>query len=238
MTAFDHFLILLLFVVQPISGWVNFRRYVRRAKAGEAIDRPKLYLHTQIVEWLFLCTLLAGWFYLQRPVSELGFVAPGGDGFWLVAILVAGASIALWLSIRSVQRLDQQTRAKHRASFGDLGHFLPQDDRDLKSFYGISVTAGIVEEIVFRGFVLWYLSLVMPLLGAVLVSSIAFGLGHSYQGVGGMFRTGIAGLVLGTFYVVSGSIWLPIIAHVLLDWLQGRQIREIYRDVPQQAVAA
>lgn len=234
-TVFDHFLIFLLLVVQPLSGWINFRRYVRRAKAGEAIDRPKLYLHTQIVEWLFLATLLAGWFYLQRPISELGFVAPGGHGFWLVACLVAGASVALSLSTRSVQRLGQDARVRHRASFGDLGYFLPQDDRDLRSFYGVSVTAGIVEEIVFRGFVLWYLSLVMPLWAAVLVSSIAFGFGHSYQGPGGMLRTGLVGLVLGTFYVVSGSIWLPIVAHVLLDWLQGRQIREIYRDVPRAA---
>ena len=237
MTIFDHFLIFLLFVVQPISGWINFRRYVRKAQAGETIDRPKLYLHTQIVEWLFLVALLGGWFYLQRPLSGLGFVAPGGNGFWLVAILIAGASIALSLSTRSVQRLDQDERAKHRESFGDLGHFLPQNDRDLKSFYGISVTAGIVEEIVFRGFVLWYLSLLMPLWGAVLVSSVAFGLGHSYQGLGGMLRTGLVGLALGIFYVVSGSIWLPIIAHVLLDWLQGRQIREIYRDAPGVAAA-
>lgn len=237
MTVFDHFLIFLLFVAQPIAGWVNFRRYVRRAQAGEAIDRPKLYLHTQFVEWLFLATLLGGWFYLQRPLSELGFVAPGGNGFWLVAVLVAGASIALALSTRSVRQLDQDARAEHRVSFGDLGHFLPQDDRDLRSFYGISVTAGIVEEIVFRGFVLWYLSLMMPLWAAVLVSSVAFGLGHSYQGLGGMFRTGLVGLVLGVFYIVSGSIWLPIVAHVLLDWLQGRQIREIYRDVPGAAAA-
>ena len=237
MTIFDHFLIFLLFVVQPIGGWVNFRRYVQKARAGEPIDRPRLYLHTQIIEWLFLAVLLSGWFYLQRPMSDLGFVVPGGSGFWLVAILVLIASVALSLSGRSVRQLDQKARAKHRASFGDLGHFLPQNDRDLRSFYGISVTAGIVEEIVFRGFVLWYLSLLMPLWWAVLASSVAFGLGHSYQGLGGMLRTGLAGLVLGIFYVVSGSIWLPIIAHVLLDWLQGRQIREIYRDVPGAAVA-
>lgn len=237
MTIFDHFLIFLLLVVQPIGGWVNFRRYVQKARAGEPIDRPKLYLHTQIIEWLFLAVLLGGWFYLQRPLSDLGFVVSGGTGFWIVAILVLIAGVALSLSARSVRQLDQNARARHRASFGDLGHFLPQSDRDLKSFYGISVTAGIVEEIVFRGFVLWYLSLLMPLWWAVLASSVAFGFGHSYQGLGGMLRTGLAGLVLGIFYVVSGSIWLPIIAHVLLDWLQGLQIREIYRDAPDAAVA-
>ena len=69
------------------------------------------------------------------------------------------------------------------------------------------------------------------------MSSIAFGLGHSYQGAGGMLKTGLAGVAFGVLFVISGSIWLPIIAHALLDWLQGRQIREIYRDAPGAATA-
>ena len=89
----------------------------------------------------------------------------------------------------------------------------------------------------FRGFVLWYLTLVMPVWGAILVSSIAFGLGHSYQGASGILRTGLAGIAFGVLFVISGSIWLPIVAHALLDWMQGRQIREIYRDVPGTAAA-
>ncbi len=238
MTFFDHFLIFLLFVVQPITGWINFRRYLKKIEAGEPVDRPRLYWETQAVHWAFLAVLAGGWYYLARPVSDLGFVPPQGAGFWLMAALIVAGSVALGLSTKSVTRLDQAAREKHRASFGDIGHFLPQNDRDLAGFYRLSVTAGIVEEIVFRGFVLWYLTPVMPMWAAILISSVAFGLGHSYQGAGGMLRTGLAGLGFGVLFVISGSIWLPIVAHALLDWLQGRQIREIYRDAPVTAATA
>jgi membrane protease YdiL (CAAX protease family) len=237
MTLFDHFLILVLFLVQPIHGWLSFRRYLKKIAAGEPADRPKLYRETQVLEWGFLAVLLAVFFGLSRDLSTLGFVGVGGKGFWICAALIAVGSIALILSTKSGRRLSQSERDKQRAAFGDLGHFLPQDDRDLASFYRVSVTAGIVEEIVFRGFVLWYLTFFMALWPAVLVSSVAFGLGHSYQGFSGIIRTGLIGLAFGTLFVVSGSIWLPIIGHILVDVLQGRQLRELYRDVDEPATA-
>ena len=237
MTIFDHFLILMLFLVQPIHGWLSFRRLLKKIAAGEPADRPKLYRETQVVEWVFLAILLAVFFGLSRDLSTLGFVSAGGTGFWICAALLAVGSIAMILSTKSSRQLSQSERDKQRASFGDLGHFMPQDDRDLASFYRISVTAGIVEEIVFRGFVLWYLSFFMPLWPAVLVSAVVFGLGHSYQGIGGMIRVALIGLAFGALFVFSGSIWLPIVAHILVDVLQGRQLREIYRDVDEPAAA-
>jgi membrane protease YdiL (CAAX protease family) len=237
MTLFDHFLILMLFLVQPIHGWLSFRRYLRKIAAGEPADRPRLYRETLILEWVFLAVLLAVFFGLSRDLSTLGFVTAGGTGFWICAALIAIGSVALILSTKSVRQLSQSARNEQRAAFGDLGHFMPQDDRDLASFYRISVTAGIVEEIVFRGFVLWYLTFFIGLWPAVLVSSVAFGLAHSYQGLGGIMRTGLVGLAFGALFVFSGSIWLPIVGHILVDVLQGRQLREIYRDVNEPAAA-
>jgi len=237
MTLFDHFLILVLFVVQPIHGWLSFRHYLKKIAAGEPANRPKLYRQTQVLEWVFLAVLLVGFFGLSRDLHTLGFVNVDGTGFWICAALIAGGSLALVLSMKSSRQLSQSARDKQRASFGDLGHFLPQDDRDLASFYRVSVTAGIVEEIVYRGFVLWYLSFFMAIWPAVLVSSVAFGLGHSYQGFSGIIRTGLVGLAFGALFVFSGSIWLPIIGHILVDMLQGRQVREIYRDVDEPATA-
>lgn len=237
MTIFDHFLMIMLFVVQPITGWLSYRSYVKKIAAGEPADRLKLYRTTALTEWGFLTVLLVGWMVLARPLTALGFVVPGGLGFWIVAGAIAVGSVVMIRSVKGVKRLPQARREKYRTSFGDLGHFLPRNRRELHSFYRLSFTAGIVEEIVFRGFVLWYLAAYMPLWTAVLISSIAFGFNHSYQGVGGMARTGLVGLAFGALYVFSGSIWLPIIAHIIFDVVQGKQIREIYRDVdePQSA---
>ena len=58
-----------------------------------------------------------------------------------------------------------------------------QNGNELARFYGLSITAGIVEEVLWRGFLIWYLSQFMPVWGAALISTIGFGLAHAYQGL-------------------------------------------------------
>ena len=229
MQLVDHIFILLLFVVQPIYGVFEARRYEAREKAGQPLDRVRFYRLTAAVEWAFLAVLIAAWLIYSRPIVDLGFAAPGGPGFWsgaAVLVLLTGYLVYSW---RCAKRASETEKAKQAESFGKIVKYLPHTSRELSSFFGVSITAGIVEEIVYRGFVLWYLAQVMPLWVAVVVSSVAFGLGHSYQGANGALRCGLIGLAFGIFYVVTGSIWLPIVAHALLDVLQGAAIREILR---------
>jgi membrane protease YdiL (CAAX protease family) len=53
---------------------------------------------------------------------------------------------------------------------------------------------------------------------AMVLVSIAFGYGHYYKGPAGILDSGVAGLVLGTAYLLSGrNLWASIIAHGLID---------------------
>ena len=223
----DHVFILLLFVVQPVHGYFESRRLDARTAAGERFDRVLFYRQTAAVEWAFLAALMVAWFVFQRPVSQLGFVMPGGAGFWGGAVLLAlltGYLVYFWRWAKQASNAD---KTKQLESLGKVIRYLPQTFRELRNFVGVSITAGIVEEIVYRGFVLWYLAQLMPLWVAVVASSVFFGLGHSYQGASGAFRCGLLGLAFGIFYVVTGSIWLPILAHIVLDALQGAAILEL-----------
>lgn len=125
--------------------------------------------------------------------------------------------------------MSAQERAEQVDSLGKLVHFMPRPGREYRYFFGLSMTAGVVEEIIYRGFLLWYLAQFMPTWAAVLLSSVAFGLSHSYQGLSGGIRTGLVGLGFAVLYVISGSIWLPIIGHALLDILQGAMVVELFR---------
>ena len=52
----------------------------------------------------------------------------------------------------------------------------------------------------------------------VLVVSVLFGYGHYYKGPSGMVDSGMAGLVLGAAYVLSGrNLWVCILAHGFID---------------------
>jgi membrane protease YdiL (CAAX protease family) len=220
----DHLFIVLLVVVQPIHGAVTYRRYVRQIEAGMPANRVALYRQTLVLEWAALAVLALAWWLFGRPVMELGMSVPGGIGFWIGC----GAVLLAWFW-RKATALSEQERASQLDSLGNLVHFLPRPGREYRYFFGLSITAGVVEEIVYRGFMLWYLAHFMPLWAAVLLSSVAFGLGHSYQGLSGGVRTGLVGLVFAVLYVVSGSIWLPILGHALLDILQGAMIVELFR---------
>lgn len=43
-------------------------------------------------------------------------------------------------------------------------------------------------------------------------------------------KQGLVCLAFAIFYLVSGSIWLPIVAHAVLDILQGVMLVELFRE--------
>lgn len=230
MALVDHLMILVLFVVQPIHGAYAYRRYVARIESGMPPQVLQQYRVTMLVEWLALAVLLITWFSHSRPVAGLGFVTPGGTGFYLGLLLILLLAIYLVHAWQQASVATPEERAKIAASFGSLRHFMPHDRRTYRTFVSLSITAGIVEEILYRGFTFWYLGHFLPLWAVVGVSALVFGLGHSYQGLGGIVRVTLIGIVFGGLYLLTGSIWLPILAHALLDILQGATLLEYLKD--------
>lgn len=87
-------------------------------------------------------------------------------------------------------------------------------------FRRLSLTAGICEEIVYRGYLIWYLAAFVGAWPAAVLAGFAFGAVHIYQGPAGVVRTGIVGLGAGVLYVGTGSLLWPMILHAAID-LQG-----------------
>jgi len=83
--------------------------------------------------------------------------------------------------------------------------------------------AAFGEEIAYRGYLLTraadlgWRSPAAYWVGMVLVS-ILFGYGHYYKGPAGVVDSGVAGLVLGAAYLLSGrNLWVSILAHGFID---------------------
>jgi CAAX protease family protein len=83
--------------------------------------------------------------------------------------------------------------------------------------------AAFGEEISYRGYLLTRAadvgrrSITAYWLGIVLVS-VLFGYGHYYKGTAGIIDSGIAGLILGTAYMLAGrNLWTTILAHGFID---------------------
>jgi membrane protease YdiL (CAAX protease family) len=230
MNFVDHLMILMLFVVQPIYGAYAYRRYVAGIESGVRPRIVREYRNTMLLEWSALAVLMLAWVILARPFAALGFVFPAGTGFQVGLVLLFLATAYLVYAWRQAAAATPEKRAEVVESFGKLRHFMPHDRRTYTVFFWLSITAGIVEEILYRGFVFWYLQPFMPGWAVVAISALAFGLGHSYQGVGGVVRVTLIGVAFGAYYLLTGSIWLPIVVHAVLDILQGAMLLEYLRE--------
>ncbi len=227
----DHLLVLLLVLVQPAQSYWEGRRNAERFAKGEDLDRIRVYRQIGIIEWLFLAVLITAWSLQGRSFLNLGFTLPTTTG-WMVAGLLVCAIIAYTVfSHRWLRSADHQKLQAQIDELGSVGNYLPRTERELTHFYGISITAGVVEEIAYRGFLLWYLSQYVSIPIAIVLSSIPFGLAHSYQGATGALKTGLIGLLFAVVYVISGSIWVPIVIHALLDMAQGRVLLNLWQRV-------
>jgi membrane protease YdiL (CAAX protease family) len=144
----------------------------------------------------------------------LGEIGAGPLVYWsLTASLAVLAAQFLFLLGRFRLRI-RETPLLHQ--------LLPRTGLERVVFGFLSLAAGFGEEIAFRGFAIPGLVL---LTGSVewsaLISSVAFGALHGYQGWVGVLRTGVMGLVLACSFILSGSLWPGILAHVALDLISG-----------------
>jgi len=88
----------------------------------------------------------------------------------------------------------------------------------------VVMIAGVYEDIVFRGFFLGRLRILMATgkswVGdalSVVISSVIFGLGHLYQGWFGVMKTTVAGMCLAILVLLTKSVWPAMIAHAGID---------------------
>ena len=91
----------------------------------------------------------------------------------------------------------------------------------MRLFVPLSITAGICEEWLFRGYLVWVLQPWLGLLGAAAASMVVFGLTHGYQGGKFGTRAFAAGVVMGAFALVTRSIVPGMVLHALVDLGSG-----------------
>jgi membrane protease YdiL (CAAX protease family) len=188
-----------LVVGQPIVGGWSQRRF-RRAQPHDPRARLLRYRRTMIL-------------------GDIGIRLPrlnrGGAPYTLVGVLGLALSVVLLVLLR--RRVEQGTEV---VAPGEVVALLPRTVRERRAFAALAVTAGVCEEALYRGVLLALAGAVRPEPGParlVLLSALAFGLAHNYQGGAGVVVTAVLGGCLTVLYLGSGSLLLPVLYHVLVD---------------------
>jgi membrane protease YdiL (CAAX protease family) len=225
----DHVFAVALTVLFPLFIlMVWYPRFEHRVASDVPGARMAGYRDTMIMEWGL--TILAVVLLVQggRPFEDVGLAAPGGWRF-VVGVAVAAAIVAfLTIQYRMVTG-DPEKRAAAREQLQSVGSLLPRSRAEMAGFTALSVTAGICEEFLYRGFLIWYLDKISGMLFAVVISSLLFGLGHAYQGSAAIVKTAVVGLVMAGLFVLTESLWVPIALHAFVDVNMGSLGRAVVR---------
>jgi uncharacterized protein len=222
-SGFDYVVLIVLVAAVLFESLWYWPRCVRAIRAGVPGARGRLYRGEIIVLWAVTLCVLALWIAKARPWSALwlGSAVPWrlGIGFFVAAIIVA----LLLLQARKVQKALARPKAvaSLRDQFSFADPLVPRTSGERRGFWLLSITAGICEEILFRGFLMWLIAAWTDLALAVIISSVLFGCVHIYLGKAHVPKTAIAGLLFALVVFASGSLWPAIVIHAAIDLNAG-----------------
>jgi uncharacterized protein len=224
MTAFhqpiDHliFAILLLFPLVELR-W-TWPRYLARLAAGEPRARLNFYRALMLDEWIATAALLGYWAWMRRPLQALLLVPASPVRFAIGMAVALALCVLLVLQNRAIRaRPDVIPRVRKKLAHGEP--LLPHTCAERWRFHAVSITAGVCEETLFRGFLLWYFAVWVGVWPAAVLSAIVFGVGHVYLGARQIPNTAVIGLVMATLAILSGSLWPAMLLHAAIDWNSG-----------------
>ncbi len=154
----------------------------------------RIRYYRTLCTWLWIATLIAclavGWrsiFNIEHGAGEASWLF---GNIWvrytiLVILIVFAAIMAItylqvaWMRMTNKPRRYATSDAMQKLSYAYL---FPATWAERRWWVLVGLTAGICEEILFRGFLLHYLRVGMNLTLALAVAALIFGLQHLYQG--------------------------------------------------------
>jgi len=154
-------------------------------------------------------------------LSEIGLNRPAS---WLKTLMLGVAwAVFIFLLFRLfLQPLLETITGVER----DLSRFdyLKGDETALaNTLIMLWVSAALMEEVLFRGFLVTQVAEIFRNTRAgwvtgIIGSAVIFGLVHAYQGLSGVLLTGLAGVLFGFIFVFHGrNLWVAVLAHGFTD---------------------
>ncbi len=173
-----------------------------------------IYLPTIIIQWLIFIAVALGIYREKSTFRSIGFVRLR----WKDFLYAVGFLLASNLILAALQQL--------LSLFGmsisqDVDILVDKARESIWWWLAVSVTAAICEETAFRGYIMTRVKGLYRKGGwllPVVLSSLSFASGHSYQGTAGLILLFIYGLLFCGLYIFSKSLWPCILAHFIQDF--------------------
>jgi membrane protease YdiL (CAAX protease family) len=207
------------------------------------VSRLRTYGFTAAIELALLGWVALGLRFRKIPVRSLFGAVSGGIRsivrdigvalvFWIGALMVLGTLGIFWSGVEAaLEHRPPATRSaqpfapdpSQRQAARALAQLAPANGEEIAAWALLCVLAGIVEELVFRGylqrqFTAWAHG--APAAG-VAFSALAFGAAHGYQGMRNMALLAVFGVLLSLLALNRRSLRAGMIAHSWHDLIAG-----------------
>ena len=188
---------------------------VEQMRAAPHLDHIRMYEFTILMEWAGLAFVLLGIWLAGRPVAMV-LEKP-----WH-SVLDVFRDIGIGAAFLIVSSLVLSVFQFHAPGTGirDVQYLMPHGKLEIMFWILVSISAGICEETVFRGYLLrQFAAWTKSSVAGIVLSSVVFGLVHLYQGPGHALNIGFEGVLLGILAQWRKSVRPGIISHTLQDAL-------------------
>ena len=214
-------LAILVAVVYPLIGLRRFRRIEHLPEPLPSRTRLRIYWSLIVSQWTLVVLTVLLFAGAGRSLADVGQSfgpRPGQTIAIALAMLAAFALLSLFTTrqLRTAKLSDLPHRMRR------AGKILPHTGEERAWFVAVALTAGVCEEILYRGFLPWFVDAHLGVAGpGYVVAAIVFGLGHAYQGKDGMIVTGVMGLFFGSVAYFVRSLVPGQLLHVAIDLVNG-----------------
>jgi membrane protease YdiL (CAAX protease family) len=227
--VFDHIVFLLLAVVLPA---MSLRRgEVKIEGFWTYKDKFTFYITNSLVLWFGCLIILLLWYFSNRSFSILGFQPADINSY-----SIAFTALFVFIYIFQVFR-DFYSDAGSKSvliKWKDRSNFMPLNFQEFLPYTFMCFTAGVAEEVIFRGFLMNYI-LALQFTGsyadvvlAILVPASIFAVIHMYQGLEAVLKIFLGSLLFGLIYYYSQSLVLVMIIHFAVDMITGYYLMRLF----------
>lgn len=227
LTPADHVIVLSIVLGLPLRALFGIRALRAAPESSVPALRRRLWWRAIATQWLLVVVVLTQWIMSYRSLVSLGLVLRPTTG--LAGVLVGLTTIiTLVARQRGALTTDETLRERVRERLSAVERLMPHSVQEFPAFAVLACTAGLCEEFLFRGYLLWYAVHLMPFPLACIAQAVVFGLCHAYQGARGVLLTTLAGAFFTGVLLVAGSIWPAMLIHALMDLHAGDLARRVF----------
>ena len=213
-STLTYFMLFFLIVVYPAVSLIFAEDPSVMLKNMDNGVLMVLLVSTIVMQWGIFLFLYITIYREQTGMAGIGFKKIRGIDFaWAISFLVAANLILSGLAwVLGQVGLPMS---------GEISMLVPTDTVGRIVWVGVSFTAGFCEETMFRGYLMTRVRLLGKFTNWVIpsiVSALAFGVCHAYQGIPGLIVLSVYGLLFALLFIRTKSIWPLIIAHFFQDF--------------------